>query len=273
MLVFHANFRGFLDFMSDKNETRDRVRALVRQVLESVPAEAFSEPETFPKRVVVNSLKEKSAREFDRDESAKSLLTEDDFRGLESGSRIRVSESAKLTPLAKDIVSEKQLVLIKKASRNASAKVRSVGLGCDHGGFETKEKLKDLLSDLGLNVRDFGTNSKDAVDYPDFAHAVAKAVSDKNVEVGIIIDGAGIGSAMTANKVPNVRAAACYSVALAKNSREHNGANVLTLGSGQNSFDEIKEIVAAFLGNEITEERHKKRVGKIDNIERQYKKI
>jgi RpiB/LacA/LacB family sugar-phosphate isomerase len=123
---------------------------------------------------------------------------------------------------------------------------------------------------LGVQVRDFGTNSKDAVDYPDFAHAVAVAVSRKQTDVGIIIDGAGIGSAMTANKVPNVRAAACYSVALARNSREHNGANVLTLGSGQNSFAEIKEIVEAFLSNDLTEDRHKKRVGKIDAIQNQY---
>ncbi len=161
---------------------------------------------------------------------------------------------------------------MRKTSRQSSAKVRSVGVGCDHGGFETKEKLKGFLSGLGLNVRDFGTNSKDAVDYPDYAHAVSKAVSEKQVEVGIIIDGAGIGSAMTANKIPGVRAAACYSVALAKNSREHNGANVLTLGSGQNSFDEIKEIAVAWLSSELSEERHKKRVGKIDNIEKQYQK-
>jgi ribose 5-phosphate isomerase B len=96
-------------------------------------------------------------------------------------------------------------------------------------------------------------------------------VGGKQVDVGIIIDGAGIGSAMTANKVPNVRAAACYSTALAKNSREHNGANVLTLGAGQNSFDEVKQIVEAFISTDISEERHKKRVGKIDNIDRQYR--
>ena len=165
----------------------------------------------------------------------------------------------------KDIIKDKNIELIKKSSRQSSSKIRSVAVGCDHGGFETKEKLKDFLEKLGLNVRDFGTNSKDAVDYPDFAHSVAVAVSEKQADVGIIIDGAGIGSAMTANKVPNVRAAACYSVALAKNSRQHNGANVLTLGSGQNSFDEIKEIVEAFLSTDLTEDRHKKRVGKIDN--------
>ena len=123
-----------------------------------------------------------------------------------------------------------------------------------------------------MQVKDCGTNSTDAVDYPDFAHAVAKAVSNRQVDAGIIIDGAGIGSAMTANKVPGVRAAACYSAALARNSREHNGANVLTLGSGQNSFAEIKEIVGAWLAADLTEDRHKKRVGKIDTIEMQYKK-
>ncbi|CAN5667311.1 hypothetical protein BH20ACI4_BH20ACI4_15220 [soil metagenome] len=261
--------------MADK-ETRDRVRALVKQVLENVPLEgekpAVQNQENFPQRVVVNSLKEKTEKEFDRDESAKKLLTEDDLRGLEEGARVRVAENVKFTALAQDIVNDKKLVLIKKSSRNASIKVKSVAVGCDHGGFEYKEQLKTFLNDLGINVRDFGTNSKDAVDYPDFAHAVAEAVGRNHVDVGIIIDGAGIGSAMAANKVPNVRAAACYSIALAKNSRQHNGANVLTLGSGQNSFAEIKEIVEAFLTNEITEERHKKRVGKINAIEKQYKK-
>jgi ribose 5-phosphate isomerase B len=121
-------------------------------------------------------------------------------------------------------------------------------------------------------VRDFGTDSKDAVDYPDFAHAVARAVGEGHVEVGLIIDGAGIGSAMAANKVPNVRAAACYSPQLARNSREHNGANVLTIGSGQNSFDEVKQIIEAWLTTELSEDRHRKRVAKIDAIQRQYSK-
>ncbi len=258
--------------MSENKETRERVRALVKQVLENVPLAEETPPETFPKRVVVNSLQDKIDKEFDRDESAKSLITEDDLRGLDAGAKLRVAENAKFTPLARDIISEKKIELIKKRARRGSVKIKSVAVGCDHGGFETKEKLKDFLIESGLQVRDFGTHSTDAVDYPDFAHAVAKAVSEKSVDVGIIIDGAGIGSAMTANKVPNVRAAACYSVALAKNSREHNGANVLSLGSGQNSFAEIKEIVEAFLASNLTEERHKKRVGKIKTIEKQYKR-
>lgn len=254
-------------------ETRDRVRELVRQVLAAVPAEA--EPAAAAdaaavEHVVVNSLQEKMGREWDRDESAKSLITEDDLRGLDAGSRLRVAANAKFTALAEDIVHERGIRLIRKEARQSTAKVRSVAIGSDHGGFKVKEQLKNYLSDLGLNVRDFGTDSEDAVDYPDFAHAVAKSVSGKQVDIGIIVDGAGIGSAMTANKVPNVRAAQCYSVALAKNSREHNGANVLTLGSGQNTFEEIKAIVDAFISTDISEERHKKRVGKIDAVERQY---
>jgi ribose 5-phosphate isomerase B len=252
-----------------ENETRERVRELVRQVLKDTPVEAEANKETV-EHFVVNSLRNDANKEFDRDESAKDLITEDDLRGLGIGAKIRVAEKAKFTPLAIDLIQERGIELIRKTSRRGSIKVRSVAIGCDHGGFEMKEELKSFLNELGLNVRDFGTNSKDAVDYPDFAHAVAVAVSNRNTDVGIIIDGAGIGSAMTANKVPNVRAAACYNVALAKNSREHNGANVLTLGSGQNKFAEIKEIVEAWLSSEISEDRHKKRVGKIDAIERQY---
>jgi len=263
--------------MNDNDkETRNRVRELVRQVLATVPTEGESsiEPanDPVPEHLVVNSLKDKIGKEWDRDESSKTLLTEDDLRGLEPGSRIRVAENAKFTPLALDIVAERQIELVRKATRATAVKVRSVAVGCDHGGFEMKEQLKIFLTDLGLQVRDFGTNSKDAVDYPDFAHAVARSVSGKQVDVGIIIDGAGIGSAMTANKVPNVRAAACYSVALARNSREHNGANVLTLGAGQNSLAEVKEIVEAFVSSDISEERHKKRVGKIESIDRSYRK-
>ncbi len=259
--------------MSSANqETRERVRELVREILKNVPAEPEKIAADLPKHVVVNSLQDKLNRQFDRDESSKSLITEDDLRGLDSGSKVRISLLAKLTPLAQDIVNEKQIELIRKESRDELVKVRTIAIGADHGGFPVKEALKQYLEGLGLNVRDFGTNSTDPVDYPDYAHAVARAVGDNQTDVGIIVDGAGIGSAMAANKVPNVRAAACYSVTLAKNSREHNGANVLTLGSGQNSLDEIKEIVQAFLTTDISEERHKKRVGKIDNIERQYKK-
>jgi ribose 5-phosphate isomerase B len=262
--------------MAEDKETRDRVRALVRDVLANVPVEGEENKEEkkeepfVPTRLVVNSLKDEIGKEFDRDESGKSLITEDDLRGLSDGAKLRVAENTRFTPLANDIIREKGIQLIKKSERRGSAKVQSVAVGCDHGGFEFKQQLKDFLAEKGFRVMDFGTNSDSAVDYPDFAHAVAKAVSERTADVGIVIDGAGIGSAMTANKVPGVRAAACYSVALAKNSREHNGANLLTLGSKQNSFNEIKEIVEAFLTTELTEARHQKRVEKIETIERQY---
>ncbi|MEJ7847091.1 MAG: RpiB/LacA/LacB family sugar-phosphate isomerase [Pyrinomonadaceae bacterium] len=257
---------------SVSKETREKVREMVRDVLKNTPVEGEAPPQHVPEHVIVNSLQEKRNKEFDRDESAKSLITLDDLRGLENGAKVRIADNARLTPLAQDIVSEKQIELIKKSSRTASISAKSIAIGSDHGGYPIKELLKEFLAGLGVNVRDLGTNSTDAVDYPDFAHAVATAVGNRQADMGIVIDGAGIGSAMTANKIPGVRAAACYSVTLAKNAREHNGANVLSLGSGQNSIDEIKEIVKAFLTSELTEDRHKMRVGKIDEIERRYKK-
>lgn len=259
--------------MADQpTNTRDRVRALVREVLASVPPEPESSPsDKSPEHVVVNSLKDTLNKEWDRDESAKTLITEDDLRGLAEGAKVRVGEHARFTPLASDIVREKRIELIRKQGRQATIKVRTIAIGADHGGYPFKEKIKDFLAGFGVQVNDFGTNSTDAVDYPDFAHAVAKAVSEGRAEVGIIIDGAGIGSAMTANKVPGVRAAACYNTALAHNSREHNGANVLTLGSGQNTIEELRDIVTAFLTTDLTEERHRRRVGKIDSVEKQYR--
>ena len=120
-------------------------------------------------------------------------------------------------------------------------------------------------------MRDFGTHSTDPVDYPDVAHAVAIAVANREADLGIIIDGAGVGSCMTANKVPGVRAAACYSIDVARNSREHNDANVLTLGSGTITLEEMREIVGAWLSSELTEDRHRRRVAKIEAVERQYR--
>lgn len=262
--------------MSDVNkETRDRIRSLVRQVLDTVPtvetpARAADHPVV--EHLVVNSLKDSVGKDYDRDESAKTLITEDDLRGLTQGSRLRVAEKAKFTSLAEETIKDKEIQLIRKQPRVNSSRIRSAAVGSDHGGFKLKEEIKNYLTELGVQVRDFGTDSELAVDYPDFAHAVARSVAAGQVDIGVIVDGAGIGSAMTANKVPNVRAAACYSAALARNSREHNGANVLTLGAGQNSLDEVKQIVEAFISTEISEERHKKRVDKIDNIERQYRK-
>ena len=150
------------------------------------------------------------------------------------------------------------------------AKARTVALGSDHGGLELKQHLAQFLPQLAYAVTDCGTFTPDAVDYPDIAYAVARLVSDGAVACGIIVDGAGIGSAMVANKVPGVRAALCYDAITARNAREHNDANVLTLGGRLISVETAREIVRIFLETECTEARHKKRVEKIMQVERRY---
>ena len=148
-----------------------------------------------------------------------------------------------------------------------SARRCRIALGSDHGGFVLKTQLVGWLKSQGHNVTDVGTHSKEAVDYPVFAAAVARAVAAGRCDFGIMVDGAGIGSAMTANKIPGVRAAACYNEALAKNSRQHNGANVLTLGAGQTDFEQAKAIADVFLATDCTEERHLRRVKMIQDLE------
>jgi deoxyribose-phosphate aldolase len=142
-----------------------------------------------------------------------------------------------------------------------------IAIGADHGGFELKNQLVEFLRDKVCSVQDCGTHSKDAVDYPRIAYTVARLVASGQCDRGIMIDGAGIGSAMTANKVRGARAAACYSVALAKNSREHNDANVLTLGASQTNLEQATKIVETFLTTDCVEDRHRKRVQLINAIE------
>jgi len=142
-----------------------------------------------------------------------------------------------------------------------------IAIGADHGGFDLKNHLLGFLRDKGCVVQDCGTHSKDAVDYPRVAYTVARLVAAGQCDRGIVIDGAGIGSAMAANKVRGVRAAACYNVALAKNSREHNDANVLTLGAGQTKLEDATKIVETFLTTDCVEERHQKRVQLISAIQ------
>ncbi len=150
---------------------------------------------------------------------------------------------------------------------NMSTRRCRIAVGSDHGGYDLKEQLAGWLKAQGHNVTDVGTHSKEAVDYPVFAAAVARAVAAGRCDLGIMVDGAGIGSAMTANKIPGVRAAACYNEALAKNSRQHNGANVLTLGSGQTNFEQAKAIADVFIATDCTEERHLRRVQMIKDLE------
>ena len=149
---------------------------------------------------------------------------------------------------------------------------RSIAVGADHGGFAMKERIAFKLAEQGWDVSDCGTDSLQSVDYPDFAHAVARLVSDGTCAVGIVIDGAGIGSAMVANKLPGVRAAACYDLSQAANSREHNHANVLTLGAGLVGESLAWQIVETWLATPWAEGRHARRVAQITEVEREYRK-
>ncbi|HXY69330.1 MAG TPA: ribose 5-phosphate isomerase B [Gemmatimonadales bacterium] len=144
---------------------------------------------------------------------------------------------------------------------------RVVALGADHGGYPLKEHLKPALAELGYEPLDLGTGNTEAVDYPDFAVAVARAVADGRAWRGIMIDGAGIGSAMAANKIPGVRAALCYDLTTAQNAREHNDANVLTLGGTLIGTRLAGDIVRAFLATEFGGGRHAKRVDKINLLD------
>ena len=144
----------------------------------------------------------------------------------------------------------------------------ALALGADHGGFELKEQLKTYLRGKGHVVHDLGTHTKDPVDYPRIAKAVAELVAAGTARFGIMVDGAGIGSAMTANKVPGILAAAAYNETLARNSREHNDANVLTLGSGQVDLETAKRIVEVFLETECTADRHRARVKMIREMDK-----
>ncbi len=147
-----------------------------------------------------------------------------------------------------------------------------VAVGADHGGYPLKQKLASYLGELGYVAVDCGTSSTASVDYPDFAHEVARLVASGECRWGIIVDGAGIGSCMTANKVPGVRAALCYDLSSAKNSREHNLANVLTLGSGLIGENLAKQIVRTWLETPWGSGRHESRVDKITAVERRYLK-
>jgi ribose 5-phosphate isomerase B len=149
---------------------------------------------------------------------------------------------------------------------------KTVAIGADHGGYELKEALKHELAELGYGVADVGAHSQAAVDYPDIALAVARQVSSGAAWRGVIIDGAGIGSCMAANKVPGVRAALAYDHASAVNSREHNDANVLTLGAGLIGLHLAKQILKTWLATEFAGGRHARRVEKISQIERQFLK-
>lgn len=146
-----------------------------------------------------------------------------------------------------------------------------IAVGADHGGFPLKERLAFRLRERGYEVVDCGTDSTESVDYPEFAQRVAERVASADCAWGIVVDGAGIGSAMVANKVPGVRAALCYDVSTARNSREHNHANVLTLGAAMIGEGLAWQIVEAWLATPWGGGRHARRAAMIGEVERRYR--
>lgn len=172
---------------------------------------------------------------------------------------------------ARSAVAE-QSASIPQKSRRTEPRSGLVAIGSDHGGYGLKEIIKSHLRDLHYQFKDFGTFNEASVDYPDYAAAVAEAVASGEAWRGIIIDGAGIGSCIVANKVPGIRAALCHDFYSARNSREHNNANVLTLGSRVIGVDVAKEIVTLWLAAEFGGGRHAQRAAKIEAIDQKYRK-
>ena len=147
-----------------------------------------------------------------------------------------------------------------------------IAVGSDHGGVELKEEIKKFLKDEGYEFKDFGTNSTESCDYPDYALPVAEAVVAKEYDLGILICGTGIGIGIAANKVPGIRAALCSDTFSAHATREHNNANILTLGQRVVGPGLAIDIVKTFLNTEFEGERHQKRIDKIAEIEKKYNK-
>jgi ribose 5-phosphate isomerase B len=193
------------------------------------------------------------------------VVTADDVRVIAAGGELHASPGAIVTAWAREVAATRGVRIVLGGAC-------SVVLGADHGGYVLKEEIKRRLAARGEAVRDLGTHSTEPVDYPDVAWSVARAVAAGEARFGILVDAAGIGSAMAANKVPGVRAAACYDAAAARNAREHNDANVLTLGARFLDGAKAGEILAVFLETQCVEERHLRRVRKIGAIEEAYRK-
>lgn len=251
-------------------EVRELVRRILGRMLE-LPPTAQAERTSMKTPATAASPKPTSSK----------LVDEAAVRSLAHGATLTLPPGALITPLARQAALDRGITLQEGSSTPAPRQAgreagtppqRRVAIGADHGGYALKEAFKPLLGSLGYEVVDCGTHSTDAVDYPDIAYAVARLVADGSCANGIIVDGAGIGSCMAANKVPGIRAALCYDHATAVNSREHNFANVLTLGAGLIGANLAQQIVTDWLATPYGAERHAKRVAKIMAIEKRYLK-
>jgi ribose 5-phosphate isomerase B len=204
------------------------------------------------------------------------IITEADARTIDVGATVELAQGGHVTPLARDTLAARRVTVITAGAYDASlapdlappSDIRRVAIGSDHTGVAMKRAVLQHLRGRGVAVTDLGTDGADPVDYPDIAGAVALAVSRKEADAGIVIDGAGIGSAIAANKVRGVRAAMCPDETIARYAREHNGANVLTLGSTLLAgTDAAIRIVDVWMGTAMKEARYIRRLAKIRRLE------
>ena len=202
------------------------------------------------------------------------MITEALARTLERGSTVTLAKGGHVTPLALDTLRERRVTVVREGALGDSGRlapvspVRRVALGSDHTGLALRRVLRDHLRAQGLAVQEVGLDTPDPVDYPDIAGTVARLVARGEADAGIAIDGAGLGSAIAANKIHGVRAAMCTDKTLARYSREHNGANVLTLGATLLTTDAALGIVDTWLATPMTEARYIRRLRKIQGLER-----
>lgn len=204
------------------------------------------------------------------------IITEADARTLDIGATVELTAGGHVTPLARDTLAARRVTVIRADAADETlpgdlapvTDITRVAIGCDHTGLAIKRALIAHLRGRGVAVADIGTNSADPVDYPDIAGAVARSVARREADAGIAIDGGGIGSAIAANKVRGVRAAMCLNETMARYSREHNGANVLTLGTSLlDGADAAIRIVEMWMGTPMREARYIRRLLKIRRLE------
>lgn len=202
------------------------------------------------------------------------MITEADARVIDYGSTVTLVAGGHVTPLAADTLKERRVLVVRESgdadesSLAPSAEIRTVAIGGDHTSVTLKAAIVAHLRSRGVAVQDLGTNSSEPVDYPDTAGAVAQQVARGEADAGIAIDGAGLGSTIAANKLRGVRAAMCTDRTLARYAREHNGANVLALGSTLMSTADALEVVDTFLGTPMRDARYIRRLAKIRELER-----
>ena len=204
------------------------------------------------------------------------IITESDARTIDVGATVELAKGGHVTPLAKDTLAERRVTVIPAGAADASlpsdlapaADIRRIAIGSDHSGVALKKALVQHLRGRGIAVNDVGTNGTEPVDYPDVAGTVARAVARGEADAGIVIDGAGIGSAIAANKIRGIRAAMCPDETIARYSREHNGGNVLALGSTllPGTAAAIR-IVDTWMGTAMREARYIRRLLKVRRLE------